>query len=889
MRATRTSFVISSLCVNTALFGCVNQTPLAEERVESSVSEALAAGAKVAVGPEIGTDRAVAMPTTLGSYPALASDGNGFLTIESVGGRIRGQRVDANGTVLDLDWLDFGVANYEQYYSDVTFGAGHYLVAWDQSLDGGTDGSIQGRFVKPDGTLEGAANFQLSSGDGLYPSLAWDGTHFIAAWLDFSATPTSIRFALFNADGSKVSGSEKAVSNTGSVTNPRVAAGTNYSLVTWEEYEPNSFNGLYKTQGVRVDKVGAIADDPPLSIGSGIYATRSAAVASSGSRFLVAWSTTDSPEVVRGSVIGDTGTIIKNDFAISHSSGSAVIPTVDFDGTNFAVAWADARDNASSVYGVTVSPEGTVNGTTDKQLTSGGPRYVMSGASDRVNIAYNGTRHLVNYLGDGVEASLLDESLGIVKDDFNVTSLPGKQGYPRMVWDGTNYVVGWTDESDPDFTKSTVRTVRISNAGKVLDPDGILVTAPDTYAWSVALTSAGKQSSLFVYANVGDDPLMRSLASNGTLGSSKPFGTTEGVPRIVSNGTTYLATYATGDSSNGAVFARLLDANATVGAEIRLDSSTVNTGPSAVPLKDGYLVSYAESGTRVVTVSNTGTVGTSMPLQTGYTSIAGDCSGDETLVAWDDDADGQIHARFFKDEAWSGSAFVVNESTTSNNGYPTVVWDGTSYYIAWEIADADYRNHQLLGRSVSTAGVLGPVQTLVSDDTSGPVLASDGQGQMLLSYLKWIANSNSRRIYSRILTPSGGNGSAGAGNAGAGGQSGSDTQVIAGGTSSVTTAANGGNGNAPGSTNQGGSGASTVTHVSGTTSAANGGSTNQTTKTSTPPSTGGAGTTSESTDPDPGEGACSIQAGGSRSNAFGWLVAVTFAASALRRTRRRNQ
>lgn len=894
MRATRTGFVISSLCMNSAIFGCATQTPLSEERVEP-VPQALAAGAKVAVGPEIGTDRAIAMPTTLGSYPALASDGNGFLSIESDGGRIRGQRVDANGTVLDLIWLDFGVANYGQYYSDVTFGGGHYLVAWSQSLEGGTDGSIQGRLVKPDGTLEGTANFQLSSGDGLYPSLAWDGTHFIATWLDLGTTPSNIRFALFNADGSKVSGSEKAVSNTGSVTNPRVAAGTNYSLITWEEYEPDSTNGLYKTQAVRIDKTGVVADNPALSIGPGTYATRSAAVASSGSRFLVAWSTADSPEVVRGSVVADTGSIIKNDFAISHSTGSAVIPTVDFDGTNFAVAWADGRGDAS-IYGVTVSPDGTVAGTTDRQLTSGGPRYVSSGSLDRVNIAYNGTRHLVNYLGDGVQASLLDKNLGIVKDDFSVTALPGKQGFPRMVWDGTNYVVGWTDESDPDFSKSTVRAVRISGAGEVLDPDGILVTAANTYAWSVDLASTGNQSTLFVYANSGEAPLLRSLATNGTLSSSKPFGTAQGVPGLVSNGNTYLATYTTGDSSNGAVFARLLDVNGTVGAEIRLDSSTVNTGPSAVPLKDGYLVSYAKSGTSVITVSDTGTVGTSMPLQTGYTWIAGDCSGDESLVTWGDDSDKRIHGRFFKNDAWSSDAFVINEDTTTNNGYPTVVWDGTSYYVVWEIADANDRNHQLMGRSVGKSGALGPVQTLVSEDTSGPVLASNGQGQMLLSYIKWIANSNSRRIYSRLLTPGGDNGSAGAGNIGTGGQSGSSTPiVIAGGASSTNTAAIGGNGSgAAASTNQGGSGNSTATRITSTTtststSTANGGSTNQGTKTTTGPGTGsptGGASTSDSTRPDTGDGGCSIQARGTRSSAVGWLVAITFAASALRRNRR---
>jgi len=47
---------------------------------------------------------------------------------------------------------------------------------------------------------------------------------------------------------------------------------------------------------------------------------------------------------VRGAIVSDDGSSVKNDFAISHSTGDAASPTVDFDGTNFLVAWGDAPD-----------------------------------------------------------------------------------------------------------------------------------------------------------------------------------------------------------------------------------------------------------------------------------------------------------------------------------------------------------------------------------------------------------------------------------------------------------------------------------------------------------------------------------------------------------------
>lgn len=865
MRVNKFGLGVYFLCFSSGLYGCGAPDSGAEKCVVESVPQALEAGASVVVGPEIGTDKPTPMPTTLGMYPALASDGNGFLSVQSIGGRIKGIRVDTDGTV-DLNWLDFGVANYAQYYSDVAFGAGRYLVAWSQSLESGGNGSVQGRFVKPDGTLEGTASFQLSSGDSYYPSLASDGTHFALTWMSYADSTSTVRYALFNADGSKVLGSDQALTTTGSVTNPRVAAGTNFDLVTWQAYEPDSYSGNYKTFGVRIDKNGAVRDIPARVIGLDSYSSRDAAVAAGGSRFLVTWTTTEYPQEVHGSVMDEAGGVVQDNFVISHSPGAAVIPTADFDGSNFVVAWADDREG-NSVYGATVSLDGVVLGTTDNKLTSGGPRSVYSGGSDQVNLAFNGSRHMLSYLGDGVEGTLLDKSLSIAKDEFNVTSLPGRQGFPRLAWDGKNYVIAWTDEADPDWSKSTARALRISPAGKVLDPTSLPVTDPGTYAWSVGVASAGKGDSWLTYSDASAGPqLLRSLASDGSLGSPKPLGAPNGNFDLVSNGRTYLATSATGDTANGAAIGHILDLNGTVGPEFRLDASTVNTGTAAVPTPEGYLVSYANSGTRVITVSDSGVVGASSLLQTDYTYISGACSGEESLVAWGSSVDGAVHGRFFKNGTWSGEEFRLSEGAV-NNGYPSVTWDGTSYYVAWEIADADNRNHQLLGRSVTRTGVLGPAQTLTTDDTSGVMLASNGQGQMLVSYIKWQENSYTRRIYSRVLSPEG---AASGGTSGAGGQG-------SGGATSPTTG--GGGTGATGPSTSGGSGG--ISGSSGWAGNATGG-----TGASSSGAAGGGTSGGSGLGELLGQLGCSVGNRGAPSTGWSWLVAGAVSVMALRRRNR---
>ena len=75
-----------------------------------------------------------------------------------------------------------------------------------------------------------------------------------------------------------------------------------------------------------------------------------------------------------------------------------------------------------------------------------------------------------------------------------------------------------------------------------------------------------------------------------------------------------------------------------------------------------------------------------------------------------------------------------------------------------------------------TDGTLGPVSTLVNEECYGPVSASNQQGQLLVSYIKYGANFRSRRVASRLIGAAiGGGGDAGssgaAGSAGAAGSS----------------------------------------------------------------------------------------------------------------------
>ena len=237
-----------------------------------------------------------------------------------------------------------------------------------------------------------------------------------------------------------------------------------------------------------------------------------------------------------------------------------------------------------------------------------------------------------------------------------LTGIANKQGYPLSVWTGQNYLVVWTDERN-SYTDMELRGVRIGGDAQLLDPQGLSLSDPQNPAFAAQLASTRQGSAVVVWFGVSGASFSRTIASNGTLGVSQPFQTEplNSPAALASNGTGYLAAYATGDSSNGQVFGRLLDVNGTSGSAFELDSSTVNTSPVAFAVGNDYLVSYSKSGTWLLPVSGSGVHGESVLLssESVYPTVASSGAG-PALVVWPNASDTGIHGRFFEAGALSG-------------------------------------------------------------------------------------------------------------------------------------------------------------------------------------------------------------------------------------------
>jgi hypothetical protein len=160
---------------------------------------------------------------------------------------------------------------------------------------------------------------------------------------------------------------------------------------------------------------------------------------------------------------------------ISRSPG--YYPSIAFDGTNYLVVWANSRFGESRVYGARVSTVGNVLDPGGRSISTAGVRVTGKPA-----IAFDGTNYLVAWAdarfgccsiyGTRVsrDGSVLDPN-GIA-----IATRGREQVEPAVAFDGTNYMVAWADSRS--YT-SHIYGARVTPAGRVLDARGVLLsTAP---------------------------------------------------------------------------------------------------------------------------------------------------------------------------------------------------------------------------------------------------------------------------------------------------------------------------------------------------------------------------------------------------------------------------
>jgi len=262
------------------------------------------------------------------------------------------------------------------------------------------------------------------------------------------------------------------VSSTYKAVHARVATDGTDFLVAWK-----NMNDL-KVYAARVSAAGKPTGSPIL-LGTTYTAGYSThvAVGYGGGNYLVAWDGGGAPSWLTAARVTPQGKVLDTmGITVAKSHGSN--PDIVFDGTNFLLVWYHKNSKSqNTIYAARLSTSGKVLDAPVQVNQSAG-----QSARDPV-VAFDGTNHLVVYetyggsiQGLDISANRLNTSLKVLdKTDIVVAKALNDQWRPDVVFGKTNYLVVWDDRRKG--TASTfVAGARVSKAGMLLDPKGLLVS-----------------------------------------------------------------------------------------------------------------------------------------------------------------------------------------------------------------------------------------------------------------------------------------------------------------------------------------------------------------------------------------------------------------------------
>lgn len=458
--------------------------------------------------------------------------------------------------------------------------------------------AADGRILDPIALLVGD---EVSDRATFAPTVAWNGSTFLVAWAETDGY-TGISYLQF----ATVHPTTGQVTRTGSLwvheylDEPELDAASDGAsfLLTW--------NGESAVMALRVDAAGTAVGQPvPVAPGEG----SAPSVAWNGSRYLVAWQTAGTPDVmarrvgaggavqgnafmvaggpgdqsapsvagrpgeffvayhrkpgttydVAGARVSDAGVVIDPaGVAISTAANHQTRPAAIFDGTHYAVAWQDRRAGNADVYGARVATSGTVLDPAGLALA------IAAGQQDPPAVALAGSTVLALWSDARTPSTGTDirgtRWAGTAVRDPNsllVSRAAAAQRCADIAFDGTNYFAVWQEARTAG--RFDIYGGRVTPTGTLLDPNGIALStaAGDQFCPKVAWNGSsylvvwedrrrGETNADVYMARVS--PSGAVTPNGGTAVTAAAFNQTS--PDVSANATTFLVAWSDARSSD---------------------------------------------------------------------------------------------------------------------------------------------------------------------------------------------------------------------------------------------------------------------------------------------------------------------------------------------------
>jgi hypothetical protein len=432
---------------------------------------------------------------------------------------------------------------------------------------------------------------------------------------------------------------------------------------------------------------------------------------------------------------------------------------------NYLVVWQDSRNDPKDIYGSRVGTDGSV-------LDPLGIAISTAGETQRApDVVFGGADYLVVWHDSRVAPEIYDiygarvDTGGTVLDASGIAISTGytEPWYPKVSFDGTNYIVVWDDRRNG--STNDVYGARVTPGGSVLDTAGVAIPlATDSRVADLAFNGAAyfvvwerdTCTSYDVYgARVSVDlTLPDSTTTNVSMAARDQLS-----PGLAFDGMNYLVVwheyccadhdlYGARVDPGGAMldpfgFAICTVAGDQTQARVAFDGSNY-----FVVWQDSRYGAYGSCdiyGTRI-TPGGTVVDPTGIPISiclTGQGNPDIVFNGTNYFVVWHREITGPLADIYGAHVATDGTVLdpdgIVISGVSDTQEYPAVAFDGTNYLVVWQDERAG-KWYDIYGARVGTdGGVLDPDGIVISDagwSQKYPDVAFDGSNYLVVWYDK---------------------------------------------------------------------------------------------------------------------------------------------------------
>ena len=328
-------------------------------------------------------------------------------------------------------------------YPVLAWTGSEYGAAWMDYRDGNSEIYFN-RLSLSGSTLGASTRITLDPGLSSYPNLAWTGSEFGLAFGDDRSGSGDIYFCRIQADGSKVASEQRITYSSQGASGPLLNwTGSDFGLA-WLDYRDYRYEIYFAKLTATGSKVSTDIRITNVATGG----RQAPAMAWSGSEFGLTWydSRTTGNYEVYFTRVASAGYEIGDDIRITYAYGNSRLPKIVWTGSSYGVVWEDDREGNAEIYLSILMPDGSTSGP-ETRIT------YDSGESESPSIAWSDSQFGISWEDDRdgnyeiyfTRGSADGQKLG---EDMRITDDPGNGNYSDVSWSGSSFCTVWSDERD---------------------------------------------------------------------------------------------------------------------------------------------------------------------------------------------------------------------------------------------------------------------------------------------------------------------------------------------------------------------------------------------------------------------------------------------------------